>query len=72
MVHNIRDKLMRPFLKLFITMILSLTSVAAFADQLTLERIHGDPSLSCPTVGHLKMSPDGTRVTFLRGRDDDR
>ena len=72
MVHNIRDKLMRPFLKLFITMILSLTSVAAFADQLTLERIHGDPSLSGPTVGHLKMSPDGTRVTFLRGRDDDR
>ena len=53
-------------------MILSLTSVASFADRLSLERIHADPSLSGPSVGHLKMSPDGSRVTFLRGRADDR
>ncbi|HXA46216.1 MAG TPA: S9 family peptidase [Burkholderiaceae bacterium] len=30
-----------------------------------------DPALSGPTVQHLQMSPDGARVTFLKGRDDD-
>jgi dipeptidyl-peptidase 4 len=63
---------MRKFFTLLITMILTTASATSFADHLTLERIHGDPSLSGPTVGALKMSPDGTRVTFLRGKDDDR
>lgn len=63
---------MRQFFILLITMILSTTSTATYAGRLTLERIHGEPSLSGPTVGALKMSPDGTRVTFLRDRDDDR
>jgi dipeptidyl-peptidase-4 len=40
------------------------------AEQLTLDRIHGDSSLSGPGVRSLKVSPDGARVTFLRGRDD--
>nr|WP_105533903.1 S9 family peptidase [Solimicrobium silvestre] len=53
-------------------MTLSLASIPSFADRLTLERIHADPSLSGPTVSALKMSPDGSRVTFLRGRSDDR
>lgn len=61
---------MRLFLTVFITMILSSTNV--LAEKLTLERIHGDPSLSGPTVSALNISPDGQRVTFLRGRDDDR
>ena len=59
----------RLFLTLILTMLLSTT--AAFAERLTLERIHGDPSLSGPSVRQLKISPDGARVTFLRGRDDD-
>jgi len=61
---------MRPLFTILFTMILSATSVV-HAEHLTLERIHGDPSLSGPTMHELKMSPDGSRVTFLRGRDDD-
>ena len=42
----------------------------ATAEKLTLDRIHSDPSLSGPGVRNLKVSPDGARVTFLKGRDD--
>ncbi|GJJ05262.1 peptidase S9 [Duganella rhizosphaerae] len=42
----------------------------ASAEKLTLDRLHADPSLSGPGVRSLKVSPDGARVTFLRGRDD--
>jgi dipeptidyl-peptidase-4 len=42
----------------------------ASAEQLTLDRLHSDPSLTGPGVRSLKVSPDGARVTFLRGRDD--
>jgi len=42
----------------------------AAAEKLTLDRIHSDPSLSGPGVRNLKVSPDGARVTFLKGRDD--
>ncbi|MET0267986.1 MAG: S9 family peptidase [Duganella sp.] len=42
----------------------------AAAEKLTLDRIHSDPSLSGPGVRNLKVSPDGARVTFLRGRED--
>jgi hypothetical protein len=47
-----------------------LAGTQASAEQLTLDRIHGDSSLSGPGVRSLKVSPDGARVTFLRGRDD--
>ncbi len=47
-----------------------LASGTASADRLTLDRIHSDPSLSGPGVRSLKVSPDGARVSFLRGRDD--
>ena len=42
----------------------------AAAERLTLDRIHADPALGGPGVRNLKVSPDGARVTFLRGRDD--
>ena len=38
---------------------------------LTLERIFGAPPLSGPSMRQAKLSPDGSRVTFLRGRQDD-
>jgi dipeptidyl-peptidase 4 len=39
---------------------------------LTLEAITGDAPLSGPTLLKPQIAPDGTRVTFLRGRDSDR
>lgn len=42
----------------------------ASADRLTLDRLHGDPALAGNGVRALKVSPDGARVTFLRGRAD--
>jgi len=41
---------------------------AAGADDLTIERLVGSPSLSGPSVQGLEMSPDGKRITFLRGK----
>ena len=41
------------------------------AEQLTIERIFGDPNLSGPSPRALKIAPDGRHVAFLRGRDDD-
>ncbi len=48
----------------------ALAAVPATAEQLTLDRIHADPALGGPGVRNLKVSPDGARVTFLRGRAD--
>jgi dipeptidyl-peptidase-4 len=47
-----------------------LSAVPASAERLTLDRIHADPALSGPGVRSLRVSPDGERVTFLRGRTD--
>ncbi|TWG90984.1 dipeptidyl-peptidase-4 [Luteimonas sp. J16] len=40
--------------------------------KLTLEAITGDAPLSGPTLMKPQIAPDGSRVTFLRGRRDDR
>ncbi|WP_075795163.1 S9 family peptidase [Massilia putida] len=48
----------------------ALSAVPAHAERLTLDRIHADPALSGPGVRSLRVSPDGERVTFLRGRAD--
>ncbi len=40
--------------------------------QLTLEAITGDAPLSGPTLLKPQIAPDGSRVTFLRGKDRDR
>lgn len=39
---------------------------------LTLEAITGDAPLSGPTLLKPQIAPDGSRVTFLRGKDSDR
>lgn len=49
-----------------------LATVPAHAEKLTLEALTGDAPLSGPTLLKPKVAPDGSRVTFLRGRDDDR
>ncbi len=50
-----------------------LTEEAAMtnAPRLTAERLYASPDLSGPRARGVQFSPDGTRVSFLRGRDDD-
>ena len=47
------------------------SSSLVHAERLTIERIFADPDLNGPAPRALKIAPDGTRVTFLRGREDD-
>jgi dipeptidyl aminopeptidase/acylaminoacyl peptidase len=53
--------------------ILALLAASALvhAERLTIERIFSDPDLNGPSPRALKIAPDGSRVTFLRGRADD-
>ena len=48
------------------------TSTAAHAEKLTLEAITGPLPLSGPTLMKPKVAPDGSQVSFLRGKDSDR
>ncbi|MEL6287010.1 MAG: DPP IV N-terminal domain-containing protein, partial [Pseudomonadota bacterium] len=41
------------------------------APSLTLDRLYASPGLSGPSPRAVKYSPDGARVTFLKGRDED-
>ncbi len=41
------------------------------ANELTVERIYSDPSLDGPAPRSVKLSPDGSRVTFLKGKEDE-
>ncbi|WP_149195282.1 S9 family peptidase [Luteimonas suaedae] len=63
---------MRPLLTAAVLMLAA--TATAFADdrKLTLEAITGDAALSGPTLTKPKIAPDGSRVTFLRGKDEDR
>ena len=45
---------------------------AVHAERLTLEAITGGAPLSGPTLMKPAISPDGSRVTFLKGKDSDR
>lgn len=47
-------------------------ATASHAAELTIGRLFDAPALSGPTVVGLKISPDGSRVTYLQGRTDDR
>jgi len=58
-------------MRFLLLLFMAMTSLPSFADRLTIERIHSDPALSGPSVRNLQISPDGARVTFLKGRDDD-
>lgn len=46
-------------------------ALPAMADKLTIERIYDGGSLAGPAPRGLQISPDGTRITFLRARPDD-
>ncbi len=49
-------------------LLLMLTSVNA--EQLTIDRIYSSPSLNGKTPKSLKISPDGSRVTYLQGKEN--
>ena len=58
---------------------MTLTAVPALAAdrtdtpvKLTLEALAGDAPLSGPSLMKAKVAPDGSRVTFLRGKDHDK
>jgi dipeptidyl-peptidase-4 len=57
-------------MRLLLCLLAALAAVPASAERLTLDRIHADPALAGPGVRSLRVSPDGERVTFLRGRPD--
>jgi dipeptidyl-peptidase-4 len=57
-------------MRLLLALVAALAAVPASAERLTLDRIYADPALSGPGVRNVRVSPDGERVTFLRGRTD--
>ncbi|MCH2098343.1 MAG: hypothetical protein MK142_08160, partial [Pseudomonadales bacterium] len=59
--------------------LLALCTTSGFAGDtapaesvLTIERVYGSPELSGPRPRALRFSPDGTRITFLRPKAEDR
>ncbi|AOE50438.1 S9 family peptidase [Kangiella sediminilitoris] len=58
---------------LLVTVGTGFTSVQADTgeDMLTVERIYADPSLTGPAPRSVKLSPDGQRATFLKGKEDE-
>jgi dipeptidyl-peptidase-4 len=57
-------------MRLILCLLAAIAALPASAEKLTLDRIYADPALSGPGVRNLRVSPDGERVTFLRGRPD--
>ncbi len=53
-------------------LVIATASTPAAERKLTLEAITGDAPLAGPTLMKPQVAPDGSRVTFLRGRDDNR
>lgn len=60
---------MRVLSILLITGLFSMTS-SLKAEELTITRLVASPALSGPVAKGVKISPDGSRVTFLQGRAD--
>ena len=40
--------------------------------ELTIDRLFDAPALAGSTIVGLKISPDGSRVTYLKGKADDK
>jgi dipeptidyl-peptidase-4 len=57
---------------LLVTVLFAAVSQNAAAEALTLERIFASPALEGAQPRSLEIAPDGSRVTFLRGKDEDR
>ncbi len=62
----------RPFALAVTLLILFAMTAPALAERLTLEAITGDAALSGPTLIKPAFAPDGRRITYLKGRPEDR
>lgn len=59
-------------MRILLTLLLTLGVCAVHAaETLTIDRLVEDPALSGTAPRSLKLAPDGQRVSFLRGKDDD-
>jgi dipeptidyl-peptidase-4 len=47
-------------------------AAAPHAAELTIDRLFDAPALAGPSIIGLKISPDGSRVTFLQGKPNDK
>src|SRR5271170_5543720 len=47
-------------------------ATAPHAADLTIDRLFDAPALAGPSIVGLKISPDGTRVTYLKGKPEDK
>jgi dipeptidyl-peptidase 4 len=47
-------------------------AAGSHAAELTIDRLFDAPALSGPTIVGLQISPDGSRVTYLRGKPEDK
>lgn len=64
--------LMNPGASTFLIRLLFVMAVfagRASGEQLTLERLYGSPSLNGKELRNVKISPDGLRVTYLKGKE---
>lgn len=58
--------------KLLLSLVLLVSLVTgATAEELTPERIFSSPSLDGEAIRGLQIAPDGSRVTFLKGKETD-
>ena len=57
-------------MRVLAALMLILASSTQAAEPLTIARLFADPNLSGTAPRSLKVAPDGSRVTFLRGRAD--
>ncbi len=54
--------------RIFVSILISTIMSNSHAANLSLDRLFNDPALSGSTPLALKVAPDGSRVTFLRGK----
>ena len=57
---------------LLLTFLVLIMATPTSARPLSIERIFASPSLSGPVMQKVKIAPQGDRVTFLRGKTEDR
>ncbi len=55
-----------------LTFLVGTTVSPVNAEPLTIERLHASPAINGSLARAVQISPDGARVTFLRGKDSDK